>query len=225
MAGLRITPLPDAEIEMIARELCNDAAARHLAHASAMLSYDRSAERANLISAAVASKMTPEFVEKQVNSRLEKLVVEAVDSALCRFSNTGKMIEKAVHEALRVDRLDLPSYGSVVAGMLKSQIESQVSVLVAGKLAEDMAELLSIAPSEIKLSEIADGMRERHVGSHDHAYGPIISIVVEESPLWKDTIASALMKMRRRSAAAVTVNSKSRSTGRVRSIQRGSANV
>lgn len=45
MADLKTTPLPDAEIETMARGLCNDAAARNLAHASAAPSYDFSAER------------------------------------------------------------------------------------------------------------------------------------------------------------------------------------
>lgn len=135
----------------------------------------------NLISAAVAAKMTPEFIEKQVDSRVEKLVIESVDSALRSYSDTGRLIEKAVQESLRVNRLDLPSYGSVVTAMLKSQIEAHVSDLVGGRLAQDMDELLSIAPKEIKLSEIADGMRRRYVDSHDHAYGPVISVVVEES--------------------------------------------
>ncbi|MEO7466516.1 MAG: hypothetical protein ABIV36_05855 [Sphingobium limneticum] len=135
----------------------------------------------NIISAAVAAKMTPDFIEKEVNSRVEKLIVESVDRALRSYSDTGKLIEKAVEDALRVDRLDLPTYGSVVTGMLKKQIEQRVSDLVEGRLSQDMAELLSLAPKEIKLSEIADGMRERYKVRNDYAYGPIISVVVEES--------------------------------------------
>lgn len=135
----------------------------------------------SLISAAVTAKMTPEFIEKEVNSRVEKLIVESVDRALRTYSDTGKLIEKAVEDALRVDRLDLPTYGSVVTGMLKKQIDARVSDLVAGRLSQDMDELLSLAPKEIKLSEIADGMRERYKGRHDYAYGPIISVVVNES--------------------------------------------
>lgn len=135
----------------------------------------------NLIANAVAAKMTPEFIEKEVNTRVEKLIVESVDRALRTYSDTGKLIEKSVEDALRVDRLDLPSYGSVVTAMLKREIETRVSDLVEGRLAQDMSDLLSLAPKEIKLSEIADGMRERYKDYHDHAYGPIISVVVEES--------------------------------------------
>lgn len=129
------------------------------------------------VSEAVASLLTPEFIEKQVNARVEKLVTEAVDSALRSYSDTGKMITKAVEDALRVDRIDLPSYGQTVAKMLKAQIESRVSDLVAGKLAMDMEELLSLAPKEVKLSEISSAMLERR----EDEYGPCITVIVHRS--------------------------------------------
>jgi hypothetical protein len=135
-------------------------------------------ELSNLISAAVAEKMTPDFIEKEVNTRVAKLIEESVDRALRRYSDTGKLVTEAVEAALRVDRIDLPSYGLTVAAILKAQIEARVSELVAGKLSADMEELLSLAPKEIKLSTIADEMRERHDGD---AYGPIITVIVERN--------------------------------------------
>ncbi|QSR18453.1 hypothetical protein [Novosphingobium sp. KA1] len=132
----------------------------------------------NLISAAVTAKMTPDFIEKEVNSRVEKLIVESVDRALRSYSDTGKLIEKAVEDALRVDHLDLPSYGAIVTQMLKTQIEARVATLVAGRLAADMDELLGLAPKEVKLSEIADLMREHHEGE---GYGPVITVIVEHN--------------------------------------------
>lgn len=133
---------------------------------------------ADLISRAVSAKMTPEFIEKEVNTRVEKLIIESVDKALRSYSDTGKLIEKSVEDALKVNQLDLPSYGEIVTQMLKVQIEACVAPLVAGRLAEDMEELLKLAPKEVKLSEIADAMRERHDGE---AYGPVITVIVGES--------------------------------------------
>lgn len=129
-----------------------------------------------LISAAVAAKLTPDYIEKEVGARLDKLLTEAVNTALRSYSDTGKLIEKAVAEALRVDRLDLPTYGNVVAGMLKAQIQAKVAPLVAGRLAEDMDELLKLAPATIKLSKIAEDMRTDRDG-----YGPVITVIVEHS--------------------------------------------
>lgn len=129
------------------------------------------------VSRAVAEKLSAAFVEKEVETRIGKLVVEAVDTALRSYSETGKLIREAVEAALRVDRLDLPSYGSIVSGMLKEQIEARVSELVAGRLAADMEELLSLAPKEVKLSEIAKQMIEQ--GDHGVEYGEAITVIVD----------------------------------------------
>jgi len=127
------------------------------------------------ISAAVAAKMTPEFIEKEIDIRVGKLIEGAVESALRTYSDTGKLTTEKVTDALRVDKLDLPAYGSVVTAMLKEQIEARVAPLVAGQLAADMAELLNLAPKEIKLSEIADEMRKEH----EDGYGPVITVILD----------------------------------------------
>ncbi len=131
-----------------------------------------------LISRAVVARMTPDFIEKEVNSRVEKLIVECIDRSFRSYSDTAKMIENAVTAAIKVEQLDLPSYGAMVTAMLKSQIEAVVSPVVAGRLAADMEELLKLAPREIKLSEIADSMREKHEG--EGKWGHVITVMLEE---------------------------------------------
>jgi hypothetical protein len=44
-----------------------------------------------LISAAVAERLTPEFIEKEVITRTDKLVTEAINSALRGYSDTAKL--------------------------------------------------------------------------------------------------------------------------------------
>lgn len=132
----------------------------------------------NLISTAVAAKMTPEFIEKEVDARVGKLIVESVDKALRTWSDTGKLIEKAVEDALRVDRIDLPSYGSVVSGMVKAQIEANVSEIVAGRLSEDVEALLKLAPKATKLSTIVAEMIQHR---HSDGYGKVVTALVEHS--------------------------------------------
>lgn len=132
----------------------------------------------SIISAAVAAKMTPGFIDKEVGARVDKLIIESIDASLRKYSDTGDMITKAVGEALRVDRLDLPTYGNVVAAMLKEQIEACVAPLIAGRLAADMEELLNLAPKEVKLSEIAADMCKRHEGD---GYGEVITVIVERN--------------------------------------------
>lgn len=130
----------------------------------------------NLIANAVARKLTPEFIEQEIDTRVSKLVVEAVDKALRSWSDTGKLIETAIENSLRVDRLDLPSYGSTVTAILKAQIEARVSELVAGRLAQDMDDLLKLAPKSVKLSEIAAEMIRDRDG-----YGEVITVIVEHT--------------------------------------------
>jgi hypothetical protein len=138
-----------------------------------------STDFSTLIADAVAAKMTPDFIEKEVNSRVEKLIVECIDKSFRSYSDTAKQVEEAVTAALKVDRLDLPSYGDMVTRMIKSQVEEVVSPIVAGRLAEDVEELLKLAPKEIKLSEIADDMRKKHEG--EDKWGPVITIIADES--------------------------------------------
>lgn len=132
-----------------------------------------------LIADAVAAKLTPEFIVAEIDTRVSKLIVESVDKALRTYSDTGKLIEKAIEDALRVDRLDLPSYSSTVLGILKEQIEARVAPLVAGQLAADMDTLLHLAPTEIKLSKIAEDMiTNRHAGDD---WGEVITVILDET--------------------------------------------
>lgn len=134
----------------------------------------------NLIGNAVAEIMTPEFVDKEVKSRVEKLITESIKNALCSYSDTGKLVQKAIEDALKVERLDLPSYGMMVTDMLRAQIEATVHPILAGRLAEDMVELLKMAQKEVKLSEIAEEMVKAR--REDGDYGPdLITCIVEET--------------------------------------------
>lgn len=132
----------------------------------------------DLINKAVAEVMTPDFVKNQVATRVQKLVVEAVDDALRSYSGIGKQIKEAVKASLEVNDLNLPSYGLLVTGMIEKQVKDHAGALIDARLAEDIRELLNIAPAEIKLSEIAKGMIE---GRHDDGYGEVITVIVERN--------------------------------------------
>jgi hypothetical protein len=132
-----------------------------------------------LITRTVAQKLDSAFVEKEVERKVAALVSDAVDQALRSYSETGKLIREKVEEALRVQRIDLPTYGSIVAGILKTQIEATVSELVSGRLAQDMEELLRLAPKEVKLSDIAKAMLDQ--GDHGVEYGDAITVIVGDN--------------------------------------------
>lgn len=130
-----------------------------------------------LISAAVVDRVSSEYVQKVIFDRIDKLIVDAVDHALRSYSDTGKQINWAVGEALKVSNIDLPSYGHTVSQMLKTQIEAKVSGLISGQLAKDMDELLGLAPKEILLSKIVEEM----VDDSAVEYGPAVTCIVGET--------------------------------------------
>lgn len=132
----------------------------------------------DLINKAVAETMTPDFVKTQVAARVEKLVIEAVDAALRSYSDIGKQIKEAVAASLKVNDLNLPSYGLLVTGMIEQQVKDHAGALIDARLAEDIRDLLNIAPAEIKLSEIAKDMIE---GRHDDGYGEVITVMVHHN--------------------------------------------
>lgn len=132
----------------------------------------------DLINKAVAETMTPDFVKTQVAARVEKLVIEAVDAALRSYSDIGKQIKEAVAASLKVNDLNLPSYGLLVTGMIEQQVKDHAGALIDARLAEDIRELLNIAPAEIKLSKIAKDMIE---GRHDDGYGEVITVMVHHN--------------------------------------------
>lgn len=132
----------------------------------------------DLINKAVAEVMTPQFVKEKVATRVEKLVTEAVDDALRSYSDIGKQIKEAVSASLKVNELNLPSYGCLVTGMIEEQVKNHAGALINARLAEDVRELLNIAPAEIKLSEIAKGMIE---GRHEEGYGEVITVIIGDN--------------------------------------------
>lgn len=136
-------------------------------------------ELTSIISAAVAAKLTPEFIDKEVNSRVEKLVIECIDRALRIYGEAGKAIEKAVEDALRVDRIDLPSYGATVSKMVTAAIEHRTAEVIQGRLKQDVEDLLKLAPKTVKISELAEALLEPH--KSDGAYGEVTTFIIEES--------------------------------------------
>lgn len=132
----------------------------------------------DIINKAVAEVMTPEFVKDKVASRVEKLVTEAVDDALRSYSDIGKKIKAAVEASLQVHELNLPSFTVMLTGMIEKQVKENAGALINARLAEDIRDLLNIAPAEIKLSEIAKSMIE---GRHDDGYGEVITVMVEHN--------------------------------------------
>lgn len=136
---------------------------------------------AEIIHQTVDAKITEDIVRQEVEKHVEKLVASVIDSQMRQYGDVGKAIEKALTESLKLERLNLPSYGDMVQKLLKTQIEATVQPLVAGRLAEDMQQLLTLAPKTVKLSEIVKEMLEGCSAYEDGQTGDLVTCIVERT--------------------------------------------
>lgn len=113
-----------------------------------------------LVIEAVAATVTPELIRDKVQKHVDDIIKDALKESLSSYSETGKMIKAAIGKALRVQDIDLPDYGFMVTQMVGALVKEHAAELIQGTLATDMAELLSIAPKTIKLSQIAKDMMD-----------------------------------------------------------------
>lgn len=113
-----------------------------------------------LVVNAVTATCTPDYLKDKVQKHVDDLVKDALREALSSYGPTGKLIKEAVAKALQFNDLDLPDYSLMVAQMVRASVEQHTSTLIAEKMAEDVADMLSLAPKTIKLSEIVAGMFE-----------------------------------------------------------------
>ena len=113
-----------------------------------------------LVIDAVAVTVTPEMIQEKVQKHVDDIVKDALREALSVYGETGKQIKVAITKALQIHDLDLPEYGLMVSQMVQASVAQYTNQLVAEKLAEDMRDMLSLAPKTIKLSEIVASMFE-----------------------------------------------------------------
>lgn len=135
----------------------------------------------NIVMNAVATQMKAETITPKIQAAVEELIDKVIKDSIRNFSDNGRLIEAAVKDALAISSLDLPSYGATVCTILETQIESKVAALVQGQLTADMAELLTLAPKEIKLSKIVERMLKNHY-EYDEKYSEqLVTCIVDNS--------------------------------------------
>lgn len=135
-------------------------------------------EMHQVISDATARLMTAERVAGLVEKHVDDLIKSAVRDELSSYGGTtGKLITEKVKESLRVDDLQLPEYGLMVARVLEQQIAAICSETIAGELSERMKALIETVPKSIKLSEIVENMVKDKV--EDGEYGDLATCIVE----------------------------------------------
>jgi hypothetical protein len=135
---------------------------------------------ATFILAEVQRQTSEEALRKIVETKIGECVKSAVDSAMRSYGNVGKQIEKAVENSLSIgDRVDVPAYGVMVMNVLRAKMDEVLGEHINKHLANEMADILKIAPKELKLSDVVEAMiKEIDVGER---YGTHITLIAEAS--------------------------------------------
>lgn len=132
-----------------------------------------------IIHDAIEERITEDFVKQEVDKRVESLVTNVIEEQMRSYGDISKAISAAVKESIQVKDLDLPNYGAMVSTMVKNKIEELVHPLIAGKLANDMEELLTLAPKTVKLSRIVEDMMKESAAYEDGDTGDLVTCIVE----------------------------------------------
>lgn len=133
----------------------------------------------DFIVAEVHRRTSEEALRDKIGVNLNKLIEEAVRAAFS-WGDLNKQITKAVEHALAIEgRLDLPSFGNTVMALLRQKLDETVNQHIAARLDAEMTEILSLAPKEVKLSEVVKQMIADL--DPDDRYGTDVTCIVEES--------------------------------------------
>lgn len=137
---------------------------------------------AKIITDSVSAIATPESIRAKVDKHIDDLVQTIIRDELRSYGDIGKQIKAALQDSLKVNDLNIPSYGETVTAMLREQIEKTVQPLISKTLADDMAELLNLAPPTIKLSKIVEEMMQANHAYQDGEYGDLVTCIVDGEP-------------------------------------------
>jgi hypothetical protein len=138
-----------------------------------------------LAAEALAKATTPEKVREIVDREIGKTVEEAIKRSVQSYSPFGKALEEKLKDAMGIEKLNLPSYSQMMTDLVQRLVQKHVADHVGARLEEDIKDILNIAPKSIKLSEIADAMRERKEG--DGHYGHVITVHVDDDDRHADS--------------------------------------
>lgn len=134
----------------------------------------------DFIIAEVHRQTSDEPLRKAVDQAIAQVVARAVDSSM-RFGDLNKKITRAVEKSLNIaEDLDIPRFGHMVTALLRAKMDEILGDIVNTRLAEEMTEILKVAPKEVKLSEIVAEL-VKHEEEFSDRRGSSVTCFVEES--------------------------------------------
>lgn len=134
-----------------------------------------------IIKTSVTETMTADALRAKVDKSVEELVNETIRDQLRSYGDIGKLIKEKVTESLQVPDLNLPSYSQMIMQMLRTQVEQAVQPILQERIAEDMQEILGLAPKTIKLSKIVEEMLTSSDAYQDGEHGDLVTCIVGDN--------------------------------------------
>ena len=103
-------------------------------------------------------------LDQMIETKLDKCIDDILDNMLRSYSDFGKSLREGIGNSLQVnvEELGLSGYNSIISGMIKAKVESAITGTWRVQLEADIDTMLRAAPETIKVSEIAEKIREEN---------------------------------------------------------------
>lgn len=136
----------------------------------------------DLMVAEVTKQTNGPAVQLLIAKKVEETIETAVTNAFRSFGDVNKQITHIITDSLKIaDRMDIPSYGTMVMALLRTKLDERLHSLITERLDAEMNEILSIAPKELKFSELVQAIVDHASEDMRNRYGTSITCIVEEN--------------------------------------------
>jgi hypothetical protein len=144
-------------------------------------------ELTSFILAEVQRQTSEDALRKLVEKKIGESVASAVESSFRSYGDLRKQIEKAVNNSLQIGpNMDIPSFGVMVLSLLRQKLDERVNGLISDRLDAEMNEILSIAPKELKLSDLVEAIVKKASEDLSDRYGTSVTCIVEQNERYPD---------------------------------------
>lgn len=116
----------------------------------------------NMVNQALTNIHSEGLVEKIVRNKLEKTIESIIDDIFSSYGDFGKQLKEHVkqHFSINLGVLDLPSYNTLIAQVIKEKLDEITHIQGVEKLKEQMDRMLADVKPEYKLSELINSWKK-----------------------------------------------------------------
>lgn len=115
-----------------------------------------------MVNDALANIHSEGIVENIVRKKIEKTIESIIDDIFSSYGDFGKQLKEQIKQHLSVNlgALDLPTYNTLVAKVIKEKLDEITHIQGVEKLKLEMDKMLADVKPEYKLSELIEKWKE-----------------------------------------------------------------